>query len=295
MSGRAWTALALDVPRRLARGRVLIGLIFIVIVAAGFLGGSTTVEVVETGKAALPKTRILLFGTQTHAVDGTNAVEPLLYHLSIIFVGLWGTILLPTTLLVLTADAVVRAFQPGAAEITLTKPIGRWEIVASRALGAVGLACAMELLLLGGAAGAAWGRTGVPTIHLLAALPALGLSFAVMHALATLSGTMLRNSTWGLLGGFGGLILSVLLSMSHWIVTSYEDAVLHTRIYGDGAKLVTVVRDVFPRLSDGFELAFRLGSAKPFEPGDQWVVLNLVLWMLLPYCLTILIVRSRDH
>jgi ABC-type transport system involved in multi-copper enzyme maturation permease subunit len=267
---------------------MLFGLILVVLVAIFVLGGTTTVEILPG------KTTVFLLGTRTHSQETLDPSTPLLYHLACIMVLLWGTILLPTTLLVLSADAVPRAFLPGAAEITLTKPIGRWEVVVARALGAIALALALELLLVGGAAGAAWVRTGVSTARLLAAVPALVLAFTVLHALATLAGIVVRNPTWGLLGGFGGLIFSAILSATHYMLQNFQDT-LGQPVMAGGERLVSVVRAVLPRPADVFELAFRLGAREPLVASDALVVANAVLWSVLAYAVAIRIVNSRDY
>ncbi len=105
-------------------------------------------------------------------------------------------------------DAVSSALEPGAAELLLSRPVGRHEVVLGRALGALAFALVQVGWLLGLALALCGLKFGVwvPEALLLAA-PML-LKFAVLLGVATLVAVATRTPALGLAAAVGAWVAS---------------------------------------------------------------------------------------
>lgn len=293
MKVRAWATLALDVPRRLVRARILIGMLLLLsMFMAAMVGG------LEVQTRPLPSSggTVLVWGNEAHSATVGPASQVLLEYLCYVVLSFGGVAIAGSTLLILTNDAIPRAFLPGAAEVTLTKPLGRWEVVLARALGAFLVAAGVEIALVGGSAAIAAARTGLPTGRLLLSLPGLCLAFAVLHGLASLMGVIVRNPQWGILGTFGGLMVSLILWGSHYFLTNFDPTGRGDRMSPTFELTARVLRYGLPRPAELIALAYRMAIRQPFDTrGDLFILANGVAWTAGLYLLVVLAVRKRDY
>lgn len=110
--------------------------------------------------------------------------------------------------LLATSDAVSSALEPGAAELLLSRPVGRHEVVLGRGLGAVAFGLVQVGWLLGLAVALCGLKFGVwvPSALLLAG-PML-LKFAVLLGVATLVAVGTRTPALGLAAAAAAWVLS---------------------------------------------------------------------------------------
>jgi ABC-type transport system involved in multi-copper enzyme maturation permease subunit len=294
-------ALALDVPKRLARGWVLWILLGLTLLSLLLPLGLH----VAHDKAQNPY--ITIFGLLGRPDPGEGAVTlapedgaTLLRQEVIDFVGgLFGIALASYigvfTGLVFFADAVTSAFAPGAAEITLTKPVLRSTVVLARFVGAVAVAAAFATLLVGGAILIAYARTGVSVATVLWTIPISVLQFAVLYAIGSAGGVTFRNA-----------LVAAFLGLSPWLAGGI------TTLLGKFDKSIVPffkfvgevslkAHRVLPRAGDLADLAGRMTSgnfgdkAAGGTAGEAELVVNCLVWLGLGLGLAMLSVRRQDY
>ena len=266
----AWT-LALDVPKRLARGRI--AWVLVVVNALAILGVAGGVGAGEHGLAFWGAELGLTLANLLGAVFGLALASVL------------GVV----TGLMLLADAATSAFAPGAAECTLPKPVSRATVVIARFLGAVLTAAAFATFVVGGAVLLARLRAGELATSVLWAIPVSVFAFAVLHALGNVSGLAFRNA-----------LASALVGPVVWIVSGATKGLSELSMSpAAGLKAIghaaEIAHRVLPRAWDYPFLAHRLISGATDARSEAELIANGLVWLGLSLGLACLSVRRQDY
>lgn len=110
--------------------------------------------------------------------------------------------------LLVTTDAVSGALEPGAAELLLSRPVARHEVVLGRALGALGFGLVQVGWLLGLTVALCGLKFGVWVPEALLLAGPMLLKFAVLLSVATLVAVVTRTPALGLAAAAAAWVLS---------------------------------------------------------------------------------------
>jgi ABC-type transport system involved in multi-copper enzyme maturation permease subunit len=197
--------------------------------------------------------------------------------------------------LILLADAIPSAFAPGQAELNLPKPVHRATIVLARHFGACAVATGYVTLLVGGAVGIAWARTGVFHAPTLVYIPVSVAIFGVLHAVGAISGVWIQNA---LLAAFASIavwlvsIASYFLTKEGYERTPYPFVVTLLDHLKQARRFLPRPIDL-PPLAERL-LKHELGTGPLGMTGEVEIAVNTLVWWGLALALAALVLRRRD-
>lgn len=289
---RAFRTLALDVPRRFRSGWIVWILLVLGLLALAFGAGS--IGVGGEGEARFAT----LFGKEMGAPPG-GRTPPLELLLRDYVGGLFAVFLAcyvgAFSGLIFLADAVPSAFQPGAAELVVPKPLPRAAIVLARHVGALVVAGAFALLIVGGAFAIVRVRTGIALWSVLWGIPCSLAVFGLLHAVGSLAGALSRNAFLGAFASLAVWTASIVTAKVSGALVGGPPGVFKTI-----GEVCRVAHRILPRAYDLQVLAERLienelGSVQAGgTSGEVELVLQCVAWWGVALGVTILAVRKRD-
>lgn len=116
--------------------------------------------------------------------------------------------------LVAVADAVTSAFRPGTAPLVLARPVCRSDVILARFAGGLLFGAIQLSWILLVSSAVMWVKFELFPVRLLAAAAPLLLKFALLLAIATAVGVVLRSVVLGLVGAAGSWIVSFTIAMA---------------------------------------------------------------------------------
>lgn len=205
-----------------------------------------------------------------------------LFWLALIFVfsTFFGTLLG----LLATADAVTGALEPGAAELLLSRPLSRVEVIAGRFTGALAFGLVQVGWLLGLSVLLVGLKLGLWLPATLLAIPAVLLKFAVLLAIASCAAVLTRTTVLGLAAAAVTWLVSFGLRWAPTEGPTADAGVWAQRLTPQVAQLDAVA--AFSAQVPGIDLDLR----------GALVIVGLALaWVLGPLGLTAWVVSRRDY
>jgi hypothetical protein len=201
--------------------------------------------------------------------------------------------------LVLLADAVSSAFAPGQAELNLPKPIPRATIVVARHVGAMAVATFFATLVVGGAFGIAYLRTGVVATKALVCIPVSVAIFGVLHAVGSIVGGLTLHPLLAAFAAVGTWLISIATNVPSWWPEFFDAIGKNNALFGLVIRGVKLTHRILPRAVDLPSLAERVISHKFAEEplgmsGEVELIGNALVWWGLALALAVLVVRRRD-
>jgi ABC-type transport system involved in multi-copper enzyme maturation permease subunit len=189
------TALLIDTLRELT-GKVTL-VIMLVISTLFILGTLAAFSAHETPDGVI----LSLFGKELDAPVPRERVEELVVNIQSSLTGgmITGVVLFGVFA---TAGLIPSMLEKGIADLYLSKPLARWELLLGKYLGAVtailiaSLYFLIAILLIFGI------RAGVWNFHLLAAAPAVALVFTAIYAVALFVGTLTASTPLAIIGAY---------------------------------------------------------------------------------------------
>jgi ABC-type transport system involved in multi-copper enzyme maturation permease subunit len=294
----AFLAIAADVPRKIRRG----WLMWILLVLVALILGLTALPLGH-GQDPDGTAYCTWFGNdmrahyQGGAIDKSIPIEEQVGNFVGNFYGYGIACYLGVLAgLILLADAIPSAFAPGQAELNLPKPVHRATIVLARHVGALMVAAFFATLLLGGAVGIAWARTGIFHTTTLVFIPVSVAMFGVLHAAGAISGVWIQNALLAAFASVAIWLASIGTNVSNYF-DDYENLPypLIVKVL-DGLK---VAHRVLPRPTDLPPFAQRillhkLGTGPLGMQGEVELAVQTLVWWGLALGLAVLVLRRRD-
>lgn len=296
---------ALDVPRRMARSKLL----WLLVVVTGILLLAAAVPL-GFGKDGAGKPIVQYLSFELGPLDPADPESPFKWassYLTLIFAKYLACYLGVFCGLLLLADAVPNAFAPGSAEVVLPKPVHRATIVCARELGAVLVALGLATFLVGGATGIVFLRTGIFCPMVLVTIPIGVLEFAALHALGTVVGLAFQSP---LLGAFASAFVWIASGLTGYVAglgaalgIGKPDAPHDTRtsLMELTVHVARVAHRTLPRAADIPDLVERIptrnwGTVPELGvAGEVEILAQATLWVALALVLASLVVRKRDY
>jgi ABC-type transport system involved in multi-copper enzyme maturation permease subunit len=292
-----FVTIALDVPRRLARNKIL--WLLVVVIGLLLVFGAAPIGFDTEGKLDL----LTYWGKEL-----SKPLEPepdfrfkiATSFLTLVFAKALASCAGVFTGILLLADAVTSAFAPGAAEVTLPKPVSRGAIVLARHLGAVLVALGLVTFLVGGAVAILYVRTGELCLSVLVAIPLTVLQFAVLHAVGTISGLVFQNAFLGALASAGVWVASWLTGLVGALAGALDPAKPHDDILTIATRVAAVAHRTIPRAADFPDLVQRIptrnfGTLPGGVASEVEIMAQALLWTGFALGVATLIVSRRDY
>jgi predicted ribosomally synthesized peptide with SipW-like signal peptide len=188
-------ALLLDSLRELA-GKVTL-IILLVISTLFIVGTLAAFSARETPDGVI----LSLFGKDMDAPVPREKVEELVYTLEASLTSglITGVVLFG---IFATAGLVPSMLEKGVADLYLSKPLARWELLTGKYLGAMTAIVIAALYFLIAILVVFGVRAGVWNFHLLAAAPAIALVFTALYAVALLAGTLTGSTPLAIIAAY---------------------------------------------------------------------------------------------
>lgn len=188
-------ALLLDTLRELT-GKVTL-MILLVISTLFILGTLAAFSAHETSDGVI----LTLFGKQMDAPVPREKVEELVYNIqsSLTSGMITGVVLFG---IFATAGLVPSMLEKGVADLYLSKPLARWELLIGKYLGAMTAILLASLYFLIAILVVFGVRAGVWNFHLLAAAPAVALVFTALYGVALLIGTLTASTPLAIIAAY---------------------------------------------------------------------------------------------
>jgi ABC-type transport system involved in multi-copper enzyme maturation permease subunit len=236
---------------------------------------------------------LLLFGTEVNRARPSHLdrAGPVLVAIFLHLALVWALASVVGVILGLLAvhDAALSPFRPGAAELLLSRPVSRGQVVVGRLGGGVLFALLLSVWVCGLAVVLTRALHGVWVLQLLAVIPALVLKFTLLLGIVTAVGLWLRSGVLALGAGAVAWLASLAVSLSReWVLerglVSYE---VTTRW------LQVIVPPIIPTDHLGQHLAgIEVSVPASFDPRE--VALQSLAWLALTLVVSLLLVRRRD-
>lgn len=200
----------------------------------------------------------------------------------------------------LTADAVSSALEPGSAEVLLSRPLSRPTVVLGRFLGALLFGGLQALWLVGLAVAVGGLKLGLWVPELLLCVGPLLLKLALLVAIATFVGNLLRVQALGLVAAALAWALSFVVNMlweSAHTVAAAGGAGAPAEGLGRFLPELAWARQLLPQVSHIDTVAgLFLGVDAELPDFRPWAIVGQdAVWILGCLALTCLVVSRREY
>ncbi len=293
----AFMALVADVPRRMRTSWIFWILIVIMLVLLGFFVAPLGQKTDSTSGDVY----LVYFGQDTRpppnsGMPALSMHDSLEQYLGQVFGVAFAAYCGVFAGLIFLADAVTSAFGPGQAELNVPKPVNRATIVLSRHVGALFVATFFAILLVGGAVGLAYLRTGLLVWKPFIFVPTSVAMFGMLHAFGTIAGIGVQNALLAAFASVGVWLLSIVTKIPDWFPALDK---IQYPLLQKVLSAVKIIHRVLPRPNDVPGLAERI-LEKKFADGDITMAMeaeligNTLGWWAIGLILAVLVVRKRD-